>query len=522
MANSSEKKLEKRSSKFLGLIESVCNKLPQPGIIFMYLFWIVAVLSLILSLMGTSVVNPASGETVQVQNFFSIEGLYWFLGNLITNFTSYPPLGLVLTMTVAVGLCEESGLIETLLNGNVKHTNPILVPYVVAFIGILGNIASDTALIVYPPLAGLIFLATGQNPIVGIICGYAAAQAGFSANLMVAGTDGLLQTITQDVVNSFLGEGVLTVDITCNWYFMAASTFLCTVVIGFLTNHLVEKRFGTYVPVPGMEINREKTITETEKKALFWAGISLLIYVAIITVFTIWGPLGIVAGSDAEGKRAFVGSYLVKYLVPILLLFFGIPGIVYGVITKAFKDLDGVYKTMVKITGKAGGYIVFCFFCAQFQKLFSWTNIDKLLAINGANLLNSTHFTGFGMIITFILLSGFINIFIPSASSKWAIMAPVFIPMMILAGNYHPAMTQIFYRIGDSTTNGFTPFSPYLWVALKATQDMYDPKIKLGTFVSNLLPVGLILMVAWILFLFIWMLLGIPVGPGVSVFMPAG
>lgn len=511
-----------KRSRFLAWIEETCNKLPQPGILFMTLFWITAVLSLILSLFKVSFINPANDEVVFVQNFFSTGGLYWFLGNLITNFTSFPPLGMVLVMTAAVGLCEESGLIETLLNERVKKTLPVLVPYVVAFIGILGNIASDTASIVVPSLGGLIFLAAGRNPLVGIICGYAAVQAGFSANLMVAGTDGLLQSITQGVVEDFLGEGTLSVDITCNWYFMAASTFLCTFVIGFLINHFVEKRFGVFVPVQGMEINKEKKATPLEKKALLWAGISMQAFLVLVIVFTIWGPLGIVVGHEAEGQRAFIGSYLLKYMVPVLLLFFSIPGIVYGLISGAFKGVDGIYKTVVKIMGKMGGYLVFCFFCAQFQKLFSWTNIDKLLAVNGSNLLNATGFTGFGMIVVFIIFSGFINIFIPSSSAKWAIMAPVFIPMMIMAGGYHPAMTQIFYRIGDSSTNAFTPFSPYMWVALKAAQDMYDPKIKLGTFVSNLLPIGLVMMAAWIIFLFIWMLIGLPVGPGVSVFFAAG
>jgi aminobenzoyl-glutamate transport protein len=509
-----------KGSRFLGWLEGACNKLPQPGILFMYLFWFTALLSLLLSKLNVTVINPATNETVTIQNFFSIDGLYWFIGNLITNFTSFPPLGMVLVMTVAVGLCEESGLIETLLNEKMKHTLPVLVPYVTAFIGIQGNIASDTASIIIPPMAGLFFLAAGRHPISGIICGYAAVQAGFTANIMVAGTDGLLQSITQQVVDDFLGEGALAVDITCNWYFMAASTFLCTFIIGFMTNHFVEKKFGTFVPVPGMEFTREKKVTPIEKKAFFWAGISMLIYVIVLAAVTIWGPLGIVVGFEAEGKRAFIGSYLLKYLVPVLLLFFGIPGIVYGVIAGAFKGIDDIYKTMIKITGKMSGYIVFCFFCAQFQKLFSWSNIDKVLAINGSNLLNATGFTGFGMIVVFILFSSFINIFITSASSKWAIMAPVFIPMMLMAGNYHPAMTQIFYRIGDSSTNCFTPMMPYIWVTLKNAQDTYDPEIKLGTFVSTLLPIGLVLLISWIVFLLIWMLLGIPVGPGVSVFIP--
>lgn len=242
-----DKETKTKRSIFLGWIEEVCNKLPQPGILFIYLFWFTAVLSFVLSKLNVMVINPATEKTVQVQNFFSVGGLYWFLGNLITNFTSFPPLGMVLVMTAAVGMCEESGLIETLLNEKMKHTIPMLVPYVAAFIGILGNIASDSSAIIIPPMVGLFFLAAGRHPISGIICGYAAVQAGFTANLMIAGTDGLLQSITQQVTDDFLGEGVLTVDITCNWYFMAASTLLCTFIIGFMTNHFVETKFGTFV-----------------------------------------------------------------------------------------------------------------------------------------------------------------------------------------------------------------------------------------------------------------------------------
>ena len=508
-----------RRNRLLDGIENACNRLPNPAILFMFLFVITAVISLVLSAINASVVNPSSGAVVAVRNFFSVDGLYWFLENMITNFTSFPPLGLVLVMTVAVGFCEESGLIRTALKDNLKHVIPSLLPYVVAFIGILGNIASDTAIIVIPPLAGFLYYAAGKHPVAGMICGYAAAEAGFTANIMVAGTDGLLQAITQDVADRFLGKGAVTVDITCNWYFMIASTFLCTFVIGFLCNHLVDKRLGPYVPGDGVSLGKEEETTPQEKKALAWAGISALIFLVIIVCLTVWGPLGVIVGGEAEGARGFTGSYLLKNLVTVLVFLFSIPGIVYGLMTGAFKGLEGLNKAMVKVMGRMGGYLVFCFFCAQFQKLFSWTNIDQFLAINGANLLNATGFTGFGMIIVFILFSAFINIFISSASAKWAIFAPVFIPMMLLAGGYHPAMTQVFYRLGDSSTNCFTPFSPYLWITLKSARDIYDPQLKLGTLVRSLLPIGLILLLVWIVFLFIWMMLGIPVGPGVETFL---
>lgn len=512
-------KKESRFESILLKIEKFCDKLPQPAILFLWLFVVTAVLSFIFSLFHVSVINPAFKEEIYVRNFFSKEGLYWFLANMISNFTSFPPLGLVLIMTVAVGFCEESGLIETILSVRTKHILPVLLPYIVAFIGIMGNVASDTACIIIPPLAGLIFYSAGLHPVAGVICGYASCQSGFSANLLVSGTDALLQGISQGAVNDFLGEGVLTVDITCNWYFLAASTVLCTLVIGFLCNHLVNKRFGKYIIPEGLELSKEKEVTDKEKKALVWSGISMLVFLVVIVCMTVWGPLGIVVGEEESGTRAFIGSYLLKNLITILVFFFSVPGIVYGFAAKTFETFEDVYKAMVKVMGRMSGYLVFCFFAAQFQRLFSWTNLDSLLAINGANLLNSTGFTGYGMIISFICFSAFINIFICSASAKWAIFAPVFIPMMMLAGKYHPAMTQLFYRIGDSSTNSFTPVMPYLWVALKSAQDMFDPRLKVGTLVSNLFPIGIIMLIIWSIFLVIWMMLGLPIGPGVTTFV---
>ncbi len=234
---------------------------------------------------------------------------------------------------------------------------------------------------------------------------------------------------------------------------------------------------------------------------------------------SVWGPLGIVVGEEESGTRAFVGSYLLKYIITIIIFFFSIPGIVFGLVSGKFKDHGEIYKSMVKVMERMSGYLVFCFFAAQFQGLFSWTNLDRLLAINGANLLKASGFTGYGMIISFIIFCAFINIFISSASAKWAMFAPVFIPMMLMAGNYHPAMTQLFYRIVDSTTNCFTPFMPYLWVALKSGQDMFDPKLKLGTLVSNLFPIGVVLLIMWIIFLVAWMMLGLPIGPGVTTYV---
>lgn len=504
--------------KLLDFLERACNKLPTPAIMFVYLFCIIAVVSCICSLLGLSAVNPATGEVVAVQNPFSTAGLTWFLQNLVKNFTGFAPLGLVITMTLAIGMCEEGGLIMTLLNDKLRNVPPVILPFVIAFVGTVGNLASDTAMVVIPPIAAILYIGAGKHPVVGMINGYAGAQAGFSANVMIAGTDALLQGITNTNLDGFLGEGKFAVDVSCNWYFMIASTFLCAIVIGFVCNLVVDKRFGEYVPADDVEVPQLAEVDPKDKKALGKAGIVALIYLAVLLVGYFFGPL---AKINEDGSRQLVGSLLLSNLIPILFFFFAIPGIVFGFASGRFKSSKDVNKAMTHQMSNMGSYVVFCFFCGQFNGLFNWSKLGTVIAIGGANLLNSLGFTGFGMIVCVILMTGLINLFVPSGSSKWAILAPVFIPMLMLLG-YHPGFIQLIYRLGDSPTNAFTPLSPYIWVTLSVAQTKYDKKLQIGTMAAGLFPIAIVLQICWIIFLAIWMLIGLPIGPGTSVYLPAG
>jgi aminobenzoyl-glutamate transport protein len=503
---------------FLDGLEKACNKLPVPAIMFFYLFIIIAIVSAILASMGLSAVNPATNEVVAVQNPISSDGLLWFLENMVKNFTGFAPLGLVLTMTIAIGMCEESGLIVTLLNDKLRNIPPVILPFVIAFVGTIGNLASDTAMVVIPPIAAILYIGAGKHPVVGMINGYAGAQAGFSANLMIAGTDALLQGITNTNLDGFLGEGKFHVDVSCNWYFMFASTFLCALVIGTVCNLIVDKRFGTYVPGEGADVPELKDVDPKDKKALGKAGIAALIYLVIILIGYFFGPL---AKINEDGSRALVGSLLLSNLIPVLFFFFAIPGLVFGIASGRFKSSKDVNKAFSHQMSLSGSYIAFCFFCGQFNALFNWTKLGTVIAIDGASALSKAGFTGFGLIVCLIIMTGLINLLVPSGSAKWAILAPVFVPMMMLLG-YHPGFTQLIYRLGDSPTNAFTPLSPYIWVTLSVAQRNYDKDLQIGTMAAGLFPIAIVLQVAWIIFLGIWMLIGIPVGPGTPILLPAG
>ncbi len=213
--NTNAKKVSK-IDRLINGIEAVCNKLPPPAILFCWLFLFTAVLGAIFTMTGLTLTNPASGEAVTSANLFTTEGLHWFLDNMVKNFTGFAPLGLVITMTLGIGLCEESGMLISLLNSSLKNVPAALVPYVVAFIGTVGNIASDTAMVVIPPMAAIVYMGVNKHPVVGMMVGYAGAQAGFTANLMVAGTDTLLQGLTNDAIKAFMPESTFTVDATCN------------------------------------------------------------------------------------------------------------------------------------------------------------------------------------------------------------------------------------------------------------------------------------------------------------------
>lgn len=513
MAAKNEAKSVTWVDRFLNTIETVCNKLPPPAILFVVLFIIVAIIGAIMTSTGFSLINPATNKAVVSQNLFSKEGVTWLLSNLVKNFTGFAPLGLVITMTMAIGFCEEAGLLEAMLRGSMRNVPPNVVPYLVAFLGTCGNIASDTAMIVIPPLAALAYIGVGKHPVVGMMVGYAGAQAGFTANLLVAGTDSLLQGLTNQALDAFLGKaGLFAVDVTCNWYFMFVSTFLCALVIGWVSIHLIEPRFGKYEGEEAKEAI--VALTPAEKTAMHRSAVAVLLYIALVVV-------GFKMQVLSKDGVTVVGSLMLKGLIPLLFFLFSIAGVVYGYSVGKFTKIKDVNAAMVKQMSGMGAYVVFCFFCGQFQGLFNWTKLGTLLAISGANFLKGIGFTGLPMCIAFILMTALINIFVSSGSAKWAILAPIFVPMFMLMG-YHPGFAQLLYRLGDSPGNCFTPMSPYIWMILSVAQEKYMPDCAIGTLIANMIPIAIVLQFAWILMLIVWVMLGLPIGPGVGFHLPPG
>lgn len=501
------------TDRILQIIERGCNKLPTPFTMFTELFMLVALISFICEIFHVSVINPSTQTEISVNNFLSQDGLHWFLENMTTNFTNFASLGLVMCMTLGISLCEQVGLIDSILKKTMNGTSRMLIPYIIALIGTCGNIASDTCMVVIPPLSAIVFLSAGRNPIAGLMCGWLASNCGYSANLIVSGTDSLLSGITNTSIQLLLGENTtFSIDSACNWYFMIVSTLLVTVVIGWCTNHLLEPRVGTYHGV--VESATKEPLSSLQCRGLRNAAIALLIYIAVILA-------GIVSGLLRNPKNgSILGSPFLKGLIPIILFMFILCGCSYGFTTGYLKNEKDVSKCFTNAMASMGSFIAFCFAAGQFTALFNWTNLGTVLAVSGANFLKGIHFTKAPLFIAIILIVVIVNLFMGSASAKWTVFGPIFVPMLMLLG-YHPAWTQLLYRIGDSPSNAISPLSPYLFMCLSVINEKYDKNMKLGSFLAPCIPTVIVVQIFWIILMLIWYFFNLPLGPGAPIFMPS-
>ncbi|MEK4129655.1 AbgT family transporter [Solibacillus sp. FSL W8-0474] len=496
-------KKQKKSliDRFLNGIETAGNKLPDPITIFAILAGLVLLASWLMNKIGLTAVSPTSGETLEVVNLLSKEGLHQILTNMVSNFTSFAPLGIVIVAMIGIGVAEHSGLITTMMKKTVLSAPKSLIVPVLIFTAIFGSVATDAAYIILPPIAAMIFMSIGRHPLVGMVAAYAAIAGGFSANILITSLDVLLVGITQEAAR--LVDPDFTGLATMNYYFMAVSTVLLIAVATWVTVKIVEPRFGKYEG----KVEVLEKVTPKESKALIWATVSALIYIAILLV-TVLPENGILRGENG----AFLQSPFMSGIVPLMLFLFLIPGIVYGMVVGTIKSDRDVAGMMFKSMADLSSFIVLAFVAAQMIAFFSWSNIGTILAIKGAETLQAMNFTGVPMFIGFIFIVALVNLLMASASAKWVLLAPIFVPMFMYLG-YSPAVTQMAYRVGDSITNPITPLLAY-FAMLLAFARKYDKNIKMGTLISALIPYSIFFAIMWIILFSVWLLLGLPMGPG--------
>ncbi|WP_069994451.1 AbgT family transporter [Staphylococcus caeli] len=494
-------------NRFLNTVEKVGNKLPDPSILFFLMCLGLAILTWIISLFHVTVKHPGTGDIIAIKSILSKDGFMMILNDAVKNFSEFPALGLVLAVMLGVGVAEKTGYFDKLMIQVVqKAPQKIIVP-VIILIGIIGNAAGDAAPIVLPPLTAMVFIKLGYHPIAGLAMAYASALGGFSANIMIGMSDALLYAFTEPAAK--IVSDTTHVNVAMNWYFVAASVVVLLPAVYWVTMKFVIPRLGTYDD-SNSDIQANDTdskLTPQENRAVFWANISFFIMLLLLIVLAI--------PQNSFLRNAKTGSLLndapiINGVGLIILVLFLVPGLVYGIMMKEFKDSKDLGKMLADSMASMGSFIVIVFFAAQLLAFLEWSNLGVIVAVKGAALLQGQN--GVVLILGIILLSACINLLIGSASAKWGILAPIFIPMLMLVG-FHPAFTQMLYRIGDSISNPITPMMPYLPLLLSYAQK-YDKDMKLGSLLSSLMPYTIILSIAWPLFMIVWYLLGWPLGPG--------
>jgi len=513
---------------FLSAVEWLGNLLPHPVTLFALFALGVVLLSGIAAAAGVAVDDPRPGAEPGAQfvakSLLTGEGIRWMAESMVTNFTGFVPLGTVLVAILGVGVAEKSGLLTATIRALILSAPKQLVTLTVVFAGVVSNTASEMGYVVLIPLAMAIFYSLGRHPLAGMAAAFAGVSGGYSANILIGTVDPLLAGITEEAAQ--LIDPAYEVHPAVNWYFMIISTFLITGVGWFVTARIVEPRLGKYDPADASPDVTEApalgAVTSREKRGLVWAAISVVLVSMGIVVTA--GPStlafldflpgwGVLRNPDPNVTGAESFRPLLRSVVTLILVFFVVPGFVYGRVVGTMRNDRDVIEAMSEAIRSMGLYIVLVFFAAQFVAYFGYTGLGQILAVVGAEVLIDLKLDNPLVFIPFILMCCFVNLMLGSASAQWAVTAPIFVPMLMTIG-YSPEVIQAAYRIGDSTTNIITPMMSYFGLIL-AVAVRYQRNLGIGTMISTMLPYTIFFLIGWMILFYLWVfVLGLPVGPG--------
>jgi aminobenzoyl-glutamate transport protein len=532
--------------KLLDTVERVGNKVPHPVLMFSYLILGVIVLSAVLSLLGLSVTEQIavpvpveatpdfyedvseytlSGvgiddvdyvikeQTITIQSLLSIDGIRFLFTSFVPNFQGFGALAVTLIAMMGAGAAEVAGLMAALIRKLVKVAPRALIAYLIVFIGVLASVASDAGYLILIPLGAAAFLAVGRHPIAGLAAGFGGVAAVFMANLIPTPTDAMLFEITNE---SIALAGGVPISITADYFFQAASAIVMTVVVGIVIVRVVEPRLGKYDPAEAGDPDQAAATDEVdpvlEARGLRRAGIAFLVVLGVVLLATLppGAPLRDPATGAIIGQTPFMSSLLF-----IVMLCFFIPGIAYGSAVGKYQGPNDVIAAVVKTFAGLGGLIFMLLMISQFIAYFNYSNLPSFIATVLAEWLGQAGIPAVPLLIGFVLVIVVLDFIIPGSLAKWAIFAPIFVPLFIRLGV--PAQTVFAaYRVGDSPINTLTPLMVYFPVIVAFAQ-RYQKKSGVGSLVALMLPIAAVVLVAWLVFLILWFVLGIPVGPGYPV-----
>jgi aminobenzoyl-glutamate transport protein len=495
---------ESWSDRLLDRVERAGNALPDPVTLFFIFIGIVMIASWLASATGVSAVHPGTGETITVDNLFSSENIRRLFVEMPETFAAFPPLGLVLVVMLGIGVADKSGLISAALSAFVRSVPDAALTSALIFAGIMSSLAVDAGYVVVIPLGAVLFYGAGRHPLAGLAAAFAGVSAGFSANLSLTSLDPLLAGFTEPAAR--LIDSGYSVDATANYYIMIALVPVFMAAGVWVTERIVEPRLGVYNPPDDLDADSSHELSDKERRGLRVAGIVFAVVAAGVAM------LVVPEGAPLRGAAGSLDPFYESIVALMVVLFF-LPGLAFGMSTGKIESDKDVAEMMADTMSDMGAYIVLAFAAAHFIAMFSWSNLGSVVAISGANGLEAVGFTGIPLVVSFIFVSALINMFVGSASAKWAILAPIFVPMLMLLG-YSPETTQAAYRIGDAFTNILTPLLPYFPLVIIFAQ-RYVKDSGIGSIVALMLPYSIVFGIVSTTTLVLWIVFGLPLGPGV-------
>jgi aminobenzoyl-glutamate transport protein len=506
----------------LGWIERTGNRLPDPVLIFLYLCLILMAVSVVAAALGVSVDHPVrtaedgSPVIIQAASLLSAENLQRLMVEMPTTFTHFHPLGYVLVVMLGAGVAERTGLLGTAMRAGVRDAPNALLTPAVALIAMVGNHAADSAYVVLIPLAGTLYAAAGRHPVAGIAAAFAGVSGGFSANIAPGQLDALLFGITQPAAQLLVEDW--TVNFAGNWFFIAGLMFLYLPVIWFVTDRIIEPKLGAWTgsavaASSADEDDPNQPLTAAQKRGL-WAAL-----IGVVAVVALWVGLTIGPGTplidDSAEQLPQKLSPLFQSLVAGFFLLFLVAAGAYGFVAGTVKDHRDIVRMMSSAMSDLGYYLVLAFAAAHFVEMFGWSNLGLIFAVNGAQGIEASGLPTPILMVLLVLLAGVVNLFVGSASAKWALLAPILVPMFMLLG-ISPEATTAAYRVGDSATNIITPLMVYFPLVLTFAK-RWVPEFGLGSLAATMLPYSMWLLLSGLVLTGIWVAFGIPLGPGAGV-----
>jgi len=519
MADSENAKVSEKKEglliRLLNGLEWLGNKLPDPAVLFVIGLLVTWGLSFVLAGTVFEVPGQVDGKSVltekAIQNLLTPPAMAEFLAGMVKQFTDFKPLGVVLVALLGVGIAEHAGFINACLKSLLLLTPKLLLTPMLIAVAIMSHTAADAGYVLVIPIGGVMFYAAGRHPLAGIAAAFAGVSGGFSANFLVSGIDPLLAGLTQE--GSAILNSEVAVNPLCNYYFTASSSVLIVLVGWFITDRVVEPKLkGTAVDGDASEMPSMAKLTTRDVVAMSLGLLSVMLCLSVLVLWALPEDSSLRANGSLTSAKP--EAPLMGAIVPLICILFAVPGIIHGYVAGTFKSHRDVIKGMSKAMETMGYYLVLVFFAALFIAAFGKSNIGVWLAVSGANALRDSGAPVVGIILGIILLSACVNLLIGSASAKWAMLSPIFVPMLMMLG-LSPEFTQAAYRVGDSTTNIVTPMMPYFPLVVVFCQK-YVKGTGIGTLISMMLPYSIAFLISWSLYLIIYWQLGIPLGPGVN------